>query len=138
MPVSPSLSSPTGSELVYEFHLTTPAGTAEDNLDFQDINMPNLEVQWVQWVVPPGPLGNLGWQLWYSGALVVPQNGTFVVTDDEKNSWELEELPTGGSWGLVSYNTGKYDHTLYLRFLLNPLAQQVQSPNPNTVQTVAG
>jgi hypothetical protein len=117
MTVTPS----TASELVYEFQPLTPLGTPEATPVVIDLTMPNYEVSIIQWVVPPGPQGNLGWQLQYSNAIVVPQNGGWIITDNEKNSWDIENLPTGGDWQFVGYNTGSYDHTVYLRFLLNPL-----------------
>ena len=90
-------SSPSGSELIYEFQPTTPAGTPLATPNVVAMQMPDLEVQYIEWIVPPGPSGNLGWQLLYSGSLVVPQNGTWVITDNETGRWELDELPTGGA-----------------------------------------
>jgi hypothetical protein len=117
-------SSPSGSELIYEFQPTTPAGTPLATPNVVAMQMPDLEVQYIEWIVPPGPSGNLGWQLLYSGSLVVPQNGTWVITDNETGRWELDELPTGGAWSFQGYNTDLHnDHTVYLRFLLDPLAQ---------------
>jgi hypothetical protein len=116
--------SPTGSQLVFEFQPTTPSGTAESSPYTKDLTLPQYEVQLIQWVVPPGPQGNLGWQLWYSGAIVVPQNGGWIITDNERNTWELDELPVAGDWQFHGYNTGDYDHTVYLRFLVNPLTQE--------------
>ncbi len=117
-----STKSPTGSELVYEFQPTTPSGTPSSSPHVENLTLPNYEVQLIQWVVPPGPQGLLGWQLWYSGAIVVPQNGGWIVTDNERNTWELDGLPTAGDWQFHGYNTDDtYDHTVYLRFLVNPL-----------------
>jgi hypothetical protein len=113
--------SDTASQLVYEFQPTTPHGTLQSAPHVESFTMPPLEVQWIQWVVPPGPQGNLGWQITCSGEVVIPQNGAWIVTDNEKNSWELDEQITSGSWGFRGYNSGQYDHTVYLRFLLNPL-----------------
>lgn len=117
-----SNTSPTGSQLVYEYQPLTPAGTVSSAPNKVDLPVPQYELQLVQWVVPPGPQGNLGWQLWYSDALVIPQNGGWIITDNERNTWELDDMPTGGDWTFVGYNTGSYDHTVYLRFLMNPLS----------------
>ena len=116
--------SPTGSELVYQFEPTVPNSTAQSSPYSTTLTIPQYEVQLIRWRVPPGPQGNLGWQLLYSGSLVVPQNGTWVITDNETGRWELDELPTGGAWSFQGYNTDLHnDHTVYLRFLLDPLAQ---------------
>jgi hypothetical protein len=115
--------SPTGAQLVYVRQPLTPSGTPVNAPVAQDITLPNYEVQLVRWRVPPGPQGNLGWQLLYSGALVIPQVAGWVIADNEEDKMELDELPTGGSWQFVGYNTGSYDHTVYLTFYCNPLTQ---------------
>ena len=116
--------SPTGSELVYQFEPTVPNSTAQSSPYSTTLTIPQYEVQLIRWRVPPGPQGNLGWQLLYSGSLVFPQNGLWIIADNEYATWELDELPTGGSWELQGYNTGTYDHTVYLTFLCNPLTQE--------------
>ena len=116
--------SPTGSELVYQFEPTVPNGTAKSSPYSTTLTIPQYEVQLIRWRVPPGPQGNLGWQLLYSGSIVFPQNGLWIVADNEYATWELDELPTGGSWEFQGYNTGTYDHTVYLTFLCNPLTQE--------------
>jgi hypothetical protein len=116
-------SSPTGSELVYQFDPTVPNGTAQSSPYSTTLTIPQYEVQLIRWRVPPGPQGNLGWQLWYSGSIVFPQNGGWIVADNEYATWELDELPSGGSWEFQGYNTGTYDHTVFLTLLCNPLTQ---------------
>jgi hypothetical protein len=116
--------SPTGSELVYQFEPTVPNSTAQSSPYSTTLTIPQYEVQLIRWRVPPGPQGNLGWQLLYSGSLVFPQNGLWIIADNEYATWELDELPTGGSWEFQGYNTGTYDHTVYLTFLCNPLTQE--------------
>ena len=120
--VAVSTTSPTGSQLVFEFTPLTPSGTAESSPLSQALTLPNYEVQLIRWRVPPGPQGNLGWQLLYSGAIVLPQNGGWIIADNEYATWELDELPTAGDWYFNGYNTGSYDHTVYLTFLVNPLS----------------
>ena len=115
-------SSSSASLLVYEFQPLTPAGTAENAPNFVAMVFPNLEVDIIEWMVPAGPQGNLGWQIQADGVTIIPQNGTWVITDDERGSWEVDELPVNGNWGLLGYNTGTYDHTVYIRFLVSPLS----------------
>jgi hypothetical protein len=116
--------SPTGSQQVYLFQPVTPANTPINAPVSQDITLPNYEVQLIRWRVPPGPQGNLGWQLWYSDALILPQNGLWIVADGEWDKMELDELPTAGDWQFVGYNTGSHDHTTYLTFYCNPLTTE--------------
>ena len=129
--------SPTGSQLVFQFDPTTPHGTLETAPYSVDIPTPNYEVQLIRWRVPPGPQGNLGWQLWYSGAIVLPQNGLWIVADNEYATWELDELPTGGAWQFYGYNTGSYDHTVYLTFLMNPLAPGPSASDLGLIEPVS-
>ena len=133
-----SNTSTTGSELVFEFQPLTPAGTLEAAPVKIDMPLPSYEVQFIEWKVPPGPNGHLGWQIWYSNSLVIPQNGTWIVTSDESGKWEIDELPINGDWQFYGYNTGTYDHTTYLRFLLNPLYGNIDLTTDMTVQTING
>jgi len=111
------------AEIIYAFSPTTPAGTAEATPYSTNLTMPALEVVTIEWKVPPGPCGHLGWALGLAGEVVIPQGaGTWIVTDDESGSWTLDEQPNSGSWYFEAYNTGIYNHTVYFRFLLNPLA----------------
>ena len=126
----------TASLLVYEFQPLPPASTAESAPNFVAMTLPALEVDIIEWMVPCGPQGNLGWQLWYSGAIVIPQNGTWIITDNEFGRWEIDELPETGNWTFVGYNTGTYDHTTYLRFLCSPLGSTLTSAPIETDQFI--
>ena len=123
-----TISSPTAGQIVYEFQPTTPAGTSEDSPYTEAFTMPAYEVRLIQWVVPPGPQGNLGWQITYAGVPIVPMNGGWIITDNERNTFELDEQPNSGAWGFAGYNSGEYDHTVYLRFILDPLDTAVATP----------
>ena len=136
--MSVSTTSPTGSQLVYQFEPTTPAGTTQAVPFAADLTLPAYEVQLIRWRVPPGPQGNLGWQLWYAGALVLPQNGLWIVADNESDKMELDELPTAGAWQFLGYNIGDYDHTVYLTFYCNPLTPDSGSQPVWTVETIYG
>lgn len=121
---------------VYEFQPLTPHGTAKSTPLYQALTFPNYEVVQIQWVVPPGPQGNLGWQLMISKQVVIPQNGGWIITDNEKNEWDINELPSTGDWGFNAYNTGAYDHTVYLRFLIAPLSAIVTEAAPVPAQLI--
>jgi hypothetical protein len=113
--------SPTASQLLYTFAPTTPAGTTSAAPYTSSFAMPALEVRHIQWMVPNGPQGNLGWQITFSGQPFIPVNGGYIVTDNETSGWELDNQPETGAWGFSAYNTGTYSHTVYFRFLLDPL-----------------
>lgn len=105
------------------YAVTVPAGTAEATPATTDITFPSMVVARVRARVPPGPSGLLGWRLAVNGEQVIPLNlGAWIVADDEVLIWDLTDLPNSGAWQLVGYNTGTYDHAIYLGFELSPLS----------------
>lgn len=106
---------------VRAFAVTIPAGTAKGAGFGSSLAMPPRSVQQIEVRVPPGPRGEVGFQIGTGGNQVLPLNaGQFIVTDDEVITWDLEEQLDSGAWQLLGYNTGTYDHTIGVRFLLNP------------------
>lgn len=105
---------------VQAFQVTIPAGTAKASPQTTALTMPARIVREVEVLVPPGPRGNVGFQLAMAGNQLLPYTaGTFLVTDNEVLRWPLEGYPDSGAWQLIAYNTGIFDHTLYLRFLVD-------------------
>jgi hypothetical protein len=101
---------------------TVPAGTPKASPVTVQLTFGPAYVNKIRWRVPPGPRGNLGWALSMGGVQVMPQvAGEWVVADDEYDDWEIENLPDSGSWQLVGYNTGAYNHTVYLYFFTTPI-----------------
>jgi hypothetical protein len=101
---------------------TVPANTAKANPATVTLTVNPANVNKIRWRVPPGPRGNLGWHLSMGGVQVLPQvAGEYVVADDEYDDWEIENLPDSGAWQLTGYNTGIYDHTVYLYFFTTPV-----------------
>jgi hypothetical protein len=93
------------------------------------LTMPPRIVREVRVRIPPGPRGQVGWYLASGGVQVVPWlKGTYIVADDETIDWPLEGQIESGAWQLVAYNTGSYDHTLYLTFLLDVLRGRTGAP----------
>jgi len=110
---------------VREYHVTIPAGTPISANFTVSIAMPTRIIDQIDIVVPPGPRGEVGFQIGSSGAQIIPtQTGTYIVTDDEVIHFPLTDQIDSGGWEVFAYNTGQYDHTLYIRFLVNPTAQK--------------
>lgn len=64
----------------------------------------------------------MGFSIGSSGQQIIPYGiGEYIVTDDEKMEWALEQQIDSGSWELFGYNTGDFDHTVYITFLVNPI-----------------
>lgn len=101
---------------------TVPAGTQIASPFVASLTINTNTVDKIRWRVPPGPRGNLGWYLSMGGVQVLPDDkGAYVVADDEYDDWEIVGLPDSGAWQLTGYNTGTYDHTVYLYFFTTPV-----------------
>lgn len=105
---------------IREFAITVPAGTLKTAPLTTPIVFPERIVTDISWRVPPGPSGLMGWQLTSAGTPVIPiQQGTYMITDNQADSWPLAGYLDSGNWAVTAYNTGIYPHTLYLTFLLD-------------------
>lgn len=107
---------------VYRFAVTVPAGTLQAAPQTTPLAMPERVVSRVRARVPPGPHGLVGFQLASGGLQMLPINqGAFVVTDDEKLSWDLDGYITSGAWQCIAYNTGTFPHTIEFIFETDPV-----------------
>ena len=111
------------ASLVRTFAVTIPAGTLVTAAQVTDLAMPSRIVRSVRIRVPPGPAGLVGFALTSNRQWVIPEvPSTYLVMDNEVVEWPLVGQLETGAWQLRGYNTGVYDHTIYLTFLLDPLA----------------
>lgn len=109
-----------------EFAVTVPAGTLKSAPLVTDVSFPARTVLSVSWRVPPGPSGLMGWALTSAGTPVVPiQPDTYIVTDNQADTWPLAGYLDSGNWQVTAYNTGLYDHVVYLTFELDISAAAV-------------
>jgi len=70
--------------------------------------------------VPPGPRGAVGFQLAAAGQQMFPyEPGAFFIADNEKFEYDVEEQISSGAWQLIAYNTGRFNHTLEIRFAVD-------------------
>lgn len=105
---------------VQAFSATIPAGTPQSAPVAISLAMPPRVVRRIEWKVPPGPKGNMGFQIGMAGTQLIPYSvGAFIVADDDSEGWDLVGLPSSGAWQLLGYNTGIFAHTVYLRFLVD-------------------
>lgn len=102
---------------VYEFALTIPAGTAKAAGFSLPMAMPTRKVDQIDVRVPPGPRGEVGWGIGAGGTIVLPQGGgSFFVMDDQFRPFVLDDAITSGAWVFFGYNTGTFNHTIYVTF----------------------
>lgn len=116
---------------VRQFQVTTPAGTLASAPLTTSLAMPARIVEHLRIRVPPGPRGNLGFAVAMAGVPVIPVNvGTWIIADDERFDWDLENLPDSGAWQLLSYNVGKLPHSVFLTFSLGIISSGVPTLLP--------
>jgi hypothetical protein len=83
----------------------------------------------IEIIVPPGPSGLVGFKVRHSAQVIIPYSGNaFIVTDDEKIHWPLENFPTGRAWDCVIYNLDIFPHTITFRFLVTDAAPALALP----------
>jgi hypothetical protein len=118
------------------FQVTIPAGTAKASPVTVAINFPPRTVVQLDWQVPDGPAGLMGWALTVSGQPVIPRNsGAYIIANDVARSWPLEGYPDQGQWQVTGYNTDIYDHSVYFDFLLE--LNGTASPQPVQLPSAA-
>ena len=115
---------------VRQFQVTVATGTTATNPQKTDLSMPARIVRRVTVRVPPGPRGNVGFQLGSGGQPFIPYNpGQWVVADDATIPLDLAGAIDSGAWQLIAYNTGTYTHDLFVTFELD-LVQEVGATQP--------
>lgn len=100
--------------------------------------MPPRTVRRIEWRVPPGPRGEVGFQFSEGGNPFLPRNsGGYIVTDDEANGWDVQGQMDSGKWEIRAYNTGNYAHRLEVRYLCDLVQSQDSGPPPLTPDQAA-
>lgn len=115
---------------IRNFAVTIPAGTAVSAGFSSKLTIPMRKVTRIDVRVPPGPRGEVGFGIGAAGNTIVPYGGlAYIITDDESLSFPLRDAITSGAWVLYGYNTGRYDHTLYVYFYLDLIGQDAGASN---------
>lgn len=121
------------SQLVYTFQATVPAGTAIATPYTTALTFPPLVVNTIQWKVPDGPRGNMGFALGSAGVRVIPYNpSAWIIANDQNESWDVAGQFDSGAWQFFGYNAGFNPHTVYLTFLCS-LVVPSTAPTPTTL-----
>jgi hypothetical protein len=129
-------------ELVRQFTVSIPAGTAKATPVTINIPIGNFEIESIELEVPPGQSRLMGFYLALSGQQVIPYDaGEYLVWDNQEKSWPLTNQVTTGRWQVVGYNTGSYPHRVIVRFHVNSLGDPPPPPSPQVTiisQPLAG
>lgn len=108
------------AQRIETFDVTVTAGTAIASPQTTNLSFNIGIVERIEITVPPGPSGLVGFRIRHSSQTVIPNNpANWIITDNEKINWPLENFPVGNKWALMAYNTDVFDHTLYVRFHIN-------------------
>lgn len=117
------------------FDALIPAGTPIAAPVTVSLAFPPREVEAVEFRIPPGPSGNVGFALKFAGQQIIPSVvPSWIIGDGEVLIWPLDGYGNSGAWALVGYNTGTFPHTIGVRFrLLLPRApgQALALPHPS-------
>lgn len=114
---------------IRSFAATIPANTPQSAPVIIPCTFPVRTVLQVNWQVPPGPSGLMGWRLTMSGGnAVMPTGGAWIVADDRSGEWPVQGMPDSGAWEVSGYNTDIYPHTVYVDFLLSVTGPPAAAP----------
>jgi hypothetical protein len=98
---------------VRNFAITVPAGTPIATPQLTNMTLRAGAVRHVR-------VRMVGWQLASAGSPFLPYSSLsspqWIVGDNEIIEWDVEGLISSGAWQLRAYNTGVYDHILYVMF----------------------
>lgn len=109
---------------VLPFTATIPANTPKSALHTVALDLDGWEIESIDLQVPPGPSYLMGFYIANNGVALYPYGADqFLVWDDRAESWSLNGQPNAGGWAIVGYNLdAQYDHSVYVRFHVNPPA----------------
>lgn len=105
------------SDAVQAFPITVP-NTTPIALEFPT-PLGLSDVQDILVVVPPGPAGLVGFQIWSGGSPVYPiDESTYFVFDDYTYEQIVSSQIKTGQWSIFAYNNDVFDHsfTVYYRY----------------------
>lgn len=121
------------------YSATIPAGTPKSAPLTFDMSFPTRQVDRVDVTIPPGNNGLAGVQIANAGVPVIPYNpGGFLVGNGQTIPIPLTGAITSGSWQLIGYNTGQYDHTVYVTFYLSTIGPAGPADQSTVIGDVSG
>jgi hypothetical protein len=120
---------------VLPFTVTIPAGTLSSAPFTQALALDNWEIESLDLEVPPGPAGLMGFQVLNNGVAWLPYGpNQWIVWDDTKETWDLTDQPNASGWAVTGYNGGVFNHSVILRFHVDPpSSQQTVAATPTVV-----
>ena len=60
------------------------------------------------------------------GISIIPVNmGAWIIHDGDSTASELARLPNTGAWQVAGYNTGQFQHSIYVTYYAAPIRPAV-------------
>lgn len=107
---------------VRAFAITVQPGTPMNAPATFNTSFPARNVEQIELVFPPGPMGAVGVSVGAAGQPVIPFNaGAWIVADSDRIAYPIVGAHNSGSWEVFAYNLGNFPHTIQVRFLLTTL-----------------
>lgn len=89
--------------------------------------MPVGIIDRIDWRVPTGPQGNVGFFISARGVRVQPQApGQFIIADGQSGHFELDDQPDSGDWAVTGYNTGAFSHAIHVTYHWRPTGDRIE------------
>ena len=111
------------------FDVNVPAAVLAASPMTFPLVFPQGAVDKIRMIVPYGPAGNVGLQLWVGGSQYLPRTpGSYIVADNYTPEWDVRNTNTSGSWQLVAYNTDIWPHLIQVAFDVSELDRTVATP----------
>lgn len=115
------------SDAVKAFTVTIPANTTLAEEFKTPLGLANVEDILI--VVPPGPAGLVGFQIWAGGSPAYPlESDQYFIFDDYTYDQAVSSQIDSGQWSIYAYNTDVFDHILHVYYRYNYVTY---SPSPS-------
>lgn len=119
---------------VHQFTANIPANTPKTALAVVDLPLNLFDIESIDLEVPPGPAGLMGFYLALSDQQWIPwEMGEFLIWDDYRANWPLQNQPTSSGWQVHGYNEDDYDHVVVVRFHVQLVGPVPAPPIPTLV-----
>lgn len=104
---------------VEAFKVTVAAGVAQAAPTSTDISFNPGEIVGIEIQVPDGHAGLTGLQIGSAHQPLIPNTaGAFIIANNETIEWTMQGLPDTGNWQAFCFNTDRFPHSFYIRFLV--------------------
>lgn len=102
------------------------AAPASTDISFNPGEVVGIEIQ-----IPDGHAGLTGLQLASAHQPLIPNTaGAFIVANNDTIDWTVQGMPNTGNWQALCFNTDRFPHSFYIRFLVVELQRYASTYEP--------